>query len=257
MSIHDRILAAARRLAAEGAVERINLTEVARAAGVSWPTVRRHVGSREKLLELLAPELGDAAAAPDTRSRILAAASQVFAQRGLANASLDEVAAAAGLTKGAVYWHFANKNDLLTALLEHRIREQMERAPTGEDLFPPGGDPAVGIATTLQNLFDNCLSDPDWGRLFFEFIASSREPEVREKVRHLYRAMHELIVDRARQLELTGRLAPGISPDVIATLYTAVIDGLILRALIDGPESIRSGMAQQVARILVDGIRPR
>lgn len=237
--------------------ERLSLAEVAREAGVSWPTVRRHVGNREKLLELLGPEAGSVAAGPGTRSRILTAAARVFAQRGLTGASLDEVAAGAGLTKGALYWHFASKNDLLMALLEQRIREQLASTPTGEDLFPPDVDPAEGIAASLQSLFDNCLCDPDWGRLFVAFVAGAREPEVREKLRVLYRTIHELIVDRVRQLEATGRLAPGISPDTVAIMFTALIDGLIMRVLVEGDDCIRTDMARQVARILIDGLRPR
>ncbi len=59
-----------------------------------------------------------------TRERLIDAAAQVFAQRGFEAASLDEVAAAAGYTKGAVYSNFASKTDLLIALLERRIEVQ-------------------------------------------------------------------------------------------------------------------------------------
>ena len=53
-----------------------------------------------------------------TRDHLLRAAAQVFAERGYHGASLDEVAAAAGFTKGAVYSNFKNKEDLFLALLE-------------------------------------------------------------------------------------------------------------------------------------------
>ena len=53
-----------------------------------------------------------------TRDHLLDAAAQVLAERGFHGASLDEVAAAAGFTKGAVYSNFKNKEDLFLALLE-------------------------------------------------------------------------------------------------------------------------------------------
>lgn len=53
-----------------------------------------------------------------TRSALLAAAERLWAERGIHGASLDDIAAAAGLTKGAVYSNFAGKTDLLLALME-------------------------------------------------------------------------------------------------------------------------------------------
>ncbi|MCZ7467501.1 TetR family transcriptional regulator [Rhizobium rhizogenes] len=56
------------------------------------------------------------AEAEETRQAILAAAERVFFKKGVANASLDEVAAAAGVTRGAIYWHFSSKTDLFIGL---------------------------------------------------------------------------------------------------------------------------------------------
>lgn len=53
-----------------------------------------------------------------TRCQLLDAAQSVFCERGVSHTSLHEVATAAGLTRGAVYWHFENKSDLLAALWE-------------------------------------------------------------------------------------------------------------------------------------------
>ncbi|KAA3501363.1 MULTISPECIES: TetR family transcriptional regulator [Rhizobium/Agrobacterium group] len=56
------------------------------------------------------------AEAEETRQAILAAAERVFFKKGVANASLDEVAVAAGVTRGAIYWHFSSKTDLFIGL---------------------------------------------------------------------------------------------------------------------------------------------
>ncbi|MBO2452207.1 TetR/AcrR family transcriptional regulator [Actinomadura barringtoniae] len=60
-----------------------------------------------------------------TRSALLGAAQQLWAERGIHGASLDDVAAAAGLTKGAVYSNFAGKTDLLLALLERYTHDRI------------------------------------------------------------------------------------------------------------------------------------
>ncbi|KNY31449.1 TetR family transcriptional regulator [Agrobacterium sp. SUL3] len=56
------------------------------------------------------------AEAEETRQAILAAAERVFFKKGVANSSLDEVAVAAGVTRGAIYWHFSSKTDLFIGL---------------------------------------------------------------------------------------------------------------------------------------------
>ncbi|MCZ4090808.1 TetR family transcriptional regulator [Sinorhizobium psoraleae] len=58
------------------------------------------------------------AEAEATRSRILNAAERMFFAKGVSNTTLEEVAKAAGVTRGAVYWHFANKTDLFLALYD-------------------------------------------------------------------------------------------------------------------------------------------
>jgi TetR/AcrR family transcriptional regulator, acrAB operon repressor len=58
-----------------------------------------------------------------TREELLAQSLALFAKRGVSNISLDDVAAAAGVTKGAIYWHFRNKDELLQAILD-RIRSR-------------------------------------------------------------------------------------------------------------------------------------
>jgi AcrR family transcriptional regulator len=56
------------------------------------------------------------AEAEETRQNILSAAEQVFFEKGVSNATMEEVATAAGVTRGAIYWHFANKTDLFLEL---------------------------------------------------------------------------------------------------------------------------------------------
>ena len=60
-----------------------------------------------------------------TRDALLDAAERVFRERGVARTSLAEIAAAAGVTRGAVYWHFRDKTALFEALCE-RVQLPME-----------------------------------------------------------------------------------------------------------------------------------
>lgn len=63
--------------------------------------------------------------AQETRTRILDAAENVFQSKGVARTSLADVAEAAEVTRGAIYWHFKNKTDLFEAMCQ-RVRLPME-----------------------------------------------------------------------------------------------------------------------------------
>ena len=93
-----------------------------------------------------------------TRDALLDAALQVFRDRGVAHTSLEEVAAAAGVTRGAVYWHFKDKADLFTALCE-RVQLPMEAmlAAAGETRHE---DPLDTVRTLAINCLTRLASDP-------------------------------------------------------------------------------------------------
>lgn len=78
-----------------------------------------------------------------TRHRLLDAAEEVFYARGVAGASLTDIAQVAGLTRGAIYWHFKDKMDLFDAMmqrailpLEQAIQQFAGTAPGGMDASP-------------------------------------------------------------------------------------------------------------------------
>ena len=253
MTTVERIRAAVRRLAVERPPDAVSLAEVARTAGVSWPTVRRHVGSRVRLKELLATERSEASPpALDTRGRILAAASRVFARHGYNGASLDHVAAEAGLTKGAVYWHFASKGDLFLALLEESVRQQDRNLPPMVARVGGAGD----LAAVLAELFAACREERDWPRLLVEFSASGRDPRVRERLRELVRTSQEVGRDVARQAQNEGRLAPGLDPDAVALLFGALSRGLVLTWLACPEPANVDALIPELARVLWQGLAP-
>lgn len=118
------------------------------------------------------------------REKLLAAALRVFSERGIAGASLDEVAAEAGLTKGAVYSNFANKEELVIQVLWQQLatpeNTEAERlfasaVPT-EQLIDAYGD--LWVATARGGTRDA------YTRVALEFMAHAlRDPALREEYR--------------------------------------------------------------------------
>ena len=62
-----------------------------------------------------------------TRQRIIDAARQVFLARGVSRTSMEQIATAAGVTRGAVYWHFSNKTELFSVMREQVFLPLIDR----------------------------------------------------------------------------------------------------------------------------------
>lgn len=84
----------------------------------------------------------------ETKNRLLDAAEDVFHRNGFAQTTLADVAEAAGLTRGAVYWHFKNKSDLFNAMCE-RVRLPMEEMATACE--------NTGLNDPLSHLRRKCI----------------------------------------------------------------------------------------------------
>src|SRR5256885_2237904 len=131
MPTRTRILAAARRLSA-GGHGRPTLAEVARAAGVSRATVHRVIGSRAELLSAI-----DVDPDPATRDRALAAALELVGEVGLAQLSMDELAARSGTSRANLYRLFPGK----AALFQELVRAYAPLEPVREGLAAMGDRP--------------------------------------------------------------------------------------------------------------------
>lgn len=114
----EAIVAAAGRLFSARGYEATTMDEIAAAAGVAKGTLYRHFAGKEALRDLLAPRLpGADMQVRDARARLVEATMDLIARQGFARTSLEEIAAAAGVSKGAIYWHFKGKDDLMAAIV--------------------------------------------------------------------------------------------------------------------------------------------
>src|SRR5207248_4188642 len=82
----------------------------------------------------------------ESRGELLKAAVRVFARRGYSQAGVDEMAAEAGYSKGALYWHFSGKEELLVTLLEQRIDTPMRELVALLEPAPPDRNMSIEAA---------------------------------------------------------------------------------------------------------------
>src|SRR3954468_18331845 len=90
----------------------------------------------------------------EAREELLSAALQVFARRGYREAGVDEIAAEAGYSKGALYWHFSGKEDLLLALLDEGVDAPMRDKIQMLASAPPERDMSAEAAREFARQLD-------------------------------------------------------------------------------------------------------
>lgn len=196
----------------------------------------------------------------DSRERIVVAAVRVFARKGFQRASLDEIAAEAGLTKGAIYWHFRSKNDLFFSLLESRFQRQV--APLSGNIAQAAAD-ASDLASrkrALGLLFRDTLigfrDDADWPRLFFEFLAQSRDAEMAARLSQLSDYSRQVARQAVEQMQRSGLADPRLDPGMLAIFWCALVDGLML-AWVVKPETFQEDrLIERMVDMLASGMLP-
>lgn len=173
-----------------------------------------------------------------TRDQILDAAELVFQRRGVSRTSLQEIAQEAGLTRGAIYWHFQNKADLFDAMMR-RVTLPMvttfNSQPESE-----AADPLRHLRKNVTSAFHQTVHDQQMQRVFE--IASHKVEYVDElqalRERHISERAN-CLVDLQRLLTLAvgrGQLPAGLAVQAVVVGLHSLIDGLMHNWLLN-PES--------------------
>jgi len=172
----------------------------------------------------------------DTRQRLLDAAADLFAERGIEAVSIDTIAEAADRTSGAVYAHFGGKDGLLNALLENLVN-QNAAIMDAELTVAIEGDAQLAA---LWRTFANPPTGPSEGWMLLEhelWLYANRHEEARSHLAARYAEARQMVVDSLDLWREEGRAdALGPSED-IAPLLIALLLGLEMQHRLD-PGSI-------------------
>ena len=148
--------------------------------------------------------------AEQTRDRLLRAAADVFAQRGYDGTRVADIAAAAGVSNGAMYAHFGSKADLLVAALRTHGRRLLA------DLFD--ADPDQSVTELLVTVGRSLPQDRDpCGNLIVEgLVAARRDQGVAGPMRDYIGERADWIADLIRVAQAAGEIDQGLSPNALA-----------------------------------------
>jgi AcrR family transcriptional regulator len=204
-----------------------------------------------KTMEQLRP--ANAAKAEATRRRLIAAARKLFGKQGYAGTSVDQVVKAAGVTKGALYHHFRDKDDLFRAVVEQVKVDVTARAADSFFDDAENDDPLQRVHRLVVAMIDAHL-DPAVQRISIVDARSVFDAAMRRDLATRYEAS---LLRGAFRIAMRGGAIEHQSLGPLAHVFAgALAEGCALIAEADDTEAARAEITEVLTR-LVDGLQPR
>lgn len=170
-----------------------------------------------------------------TRDLLLDTAEQLFGEQGVSRTSLNEIALAANLTRGAVYWHFDNKTDLLKALWE-RVALPVQRAFEQVDQ-DKADDPLSRIRQKACWMAEHIEDDPRIRSIMSILMLRCEFTDETESARAHFRGVREECLGKMcedfKHAMQHGQLPTTLSAEQSAFGLFGLVDGLCFHWLID------------------------
>jgi TetR/AcrR family acrAB operon transcriptional repressor len=170
-----------------------------------------------------------------TRDSILNAAEQLFVKQGVAGTTLQHIATAAGVTRGAIYWHFLDKGAMFNAMME-RVKMPLEAARQLMVETNPLS-PVESLREHILSVFRITVNDPQARRVFeiatlkMEFVDDMiTVRERRKQNQEMWMARTENAI---REGIAAGQVKEGVDPMAVALGLWSILDGLLRTWLLD------------------------
>jgi len=194
-----------------------------------------------------------------TRDSILDAAEKLFVEQGVSRTTLQHIASAAGVTRGAIYWHFDDKGALFNAMMDRAI------TPLDGELAvldaAESADPLDDLRNYMLAVLRRTVNDPQARRVFeiatlkVEFV--DEMDAVRSRRRH---SMGDWMARAERRIRLAaerGLIAATTDPRAAALAMWVIIDGLIRNWMFDPNEFDLIALGQAVIDPYLGGLRAK
>ncbi len=167
--------------------------------------------------------------AESTRLNIMAHALDLFSQRGVSSTSLVDIAANAGVTRGAIYWHFQNKWDLFESIWQHYAAPVQALSKASHSASET--DPLGKLVALLKFVFVSVAEQEDFRRMFTMCLRESAAPAGKdgaEPIQTLMREWHNncrLTLDNAVK---KSQLPKNLDIEAGAIMLRAMVEGIVL-----------------------------
>lgn len=185
----------------------------------------------------------------ETRSRIMDSAIKLFSSHGYNKASVDDICAEAGISKGAFYHHFESKQALFLALLDGWLQTIDRSIEASKDKTAP--ETFMQMTEAFPYLFE---SAGEGLPMFLEFsLQASRDKKVWEASIAPYRRYHKYFTSLIKKGVEEGSFVD-VDPDLTARMIVATAMGLLLQSLLDPKGAKWEKVARDSTHLLVNSL---
>lgn len=191
--------------------------------------------------------------AAQTRRHLMQTALQVFAEKGPDQATLKEISAQAGVTHGAMYWHFRNKEDLLAQLFqEYKLPMEAhyleQRQAVEQDALAALNNYTFGVLKQL-------VTDPETAAIYqlfyYKHAIAGEDVELSEAINsesQHWRSHLEYFLKQARKQK---QLKKKIDHDALCSIYIYTLRGVIEQWQLHGDNDKALAEAKQLLDALI------
>lgn len=162
-----------------------------------------------------------------TRKAVLNAAMKVFSKNGYTQTSLTEVAKEAGLTRGAIYWHFNNKHQLLSAVIDECDKD-MELMING--ILNSATSPVEKIRALISTIISTIVMEEQFrvieDILVFKTSTNSELQKIYQRHMDNIKKFRKMMIDLISEGIAAGVFDPRFSPETVAVAMTSYIAGI-------------------------------
>jgi AcrR family transcriptional regulator len=187
-----------------------------------------------------------------TRSSLLRAASKLFCRNGLEGASVEQVAQAAGYTKGAFYANFKSKEELFLVMLDERFSRELERI---DRALASSEEPHAGARAAAAD-FIHFAGAEDWPRLYFQFVAhAARDDDFRQELATRQQAMREKLAETFARWKqgLGGDENPPLPLEDVTAMIYCMADGFLVDRMIE--PSLDEALYERMIDVFLCGLQ--
>ena len=195
----------------------------------------------------------------ETRDHILDAAERMFSARGVSRTSLEDIASAAGVTRGAIYWHFRDKSDLFAAMV-NRVTLPME-AMVARSSDESIEDPLASLRACAVTALKRTATDAQCRRVFDVVTHKCEYLGEMAGVKRRISSIQKGCVDRAEQAIRNairrGQLPASVNPRLAAIGLDSMLYGLISSWLANPAYLPLERQAEAMIEMYLNGLRNR
>ena len=186
------------------------------------------------------------------KNQILDAATAVFARLGFHDARMDDIVQESGISKGALYWYFKSKEDIITAISQRLFTTDIEQLV---GLLHAEDSVSERLQQLIQARIAGLQEMSDVVTILFEFYATALHQDgVRQFIKAYFQNFHELLVALIQQGIDRGEFR-SVDAVAAATALDAVFEGLVVRWLIDPEAMPWASVGEAALRLLLDGLK--